>query len=54
MKPKYVRLTSGELLECFGDDERGVITDAGTINWEWVLGFQLWSEEHRRWFSIPL
>ena len=54
MKTQLVVLQSGEQLECRGDDERGVWTDAGIIAWEEVLAFRIWSKRHQQWFSIPM
>lgn len=53
-RTKLVLLDSGERLEFRGEDERGIHTDAGIHDWSEVLGFYVWSEQHQRWFSIPL
>jgi hypothetical protein len=52
-RAKLAVLDSGEWLECRGDDERGVHTDAGIHPWAEVLAFRCWSEAHGRWFSVP-
>lgn len=52
-KATLVVLASGERLELRGEDDRGVHTDAGTHPWEEVLAYHCWSEQYRRWSSVP-
>ena len=55
MKPTYVRTASGEeFVVAGGSTDEGVPFDGGTIPWDQVLAFLVWSREWKRYFSIPV
>jgi hypothetical protein len=51
--PDFVVLTSGERLVCDTKTPEGILTDAGLISWEDVLGLLTWWEDLGMYVSIP-
>jgi len=53
-KNTLVCLNNGERFEAGRSTDAGVEFDGGTIEWDQISHFLVWSESRLAWFSVPV